>query len=144
MSSDTDFIQILNDYPDTVSLYNPISKKYRENTDYDYVSWKAMVGDKADNIPGVRRVGKKTAEKILSTEGELGSRLEDPIFKSAYDKSYSLIKLLDLTDDDDDIEYTRRLYLPDEIISMFEDLEFNSLLEEYTLDKYLNTFETLS
>lgn len=144
LSSDTDFIQILNDYPDTVRLYNPVSKKYRENTDYDYVSWKAMVGDKADNIPGVRRVGKKTAEKILSTEDGLEERLRDPIFKTAYDKSYSLIKLLDLSGDVDGIEYTRRLFLPDEIISMFNDLKFNSMLSEDALEKYLKTFETLA
>ena len=77
ISSDTDFIQILNEYPKTVRLYNPISKKYRENTEYDYVAWKAMVGDKSDNIPGVPRIGKKTATKILLTDGELDRGKED-------------------------------------------------------------------
>ena len=143
LSSDTDFIQILNTYPESVKLYNPVSKKYRENTVYDYVSWKAMVGDKADNIPGVRGVGKKTATKILSTDGELDRRLEDPLFKKAFEKSYSLIKLLDLEQDEDGIEFTRARLNTESIKNLFFDMNFNSMLEENYLKKYFNTFEKL-
>lgn len=144
LSSDTDFIQILNDYPDSVRLYNPVSKKYRENTQYDYVAWKAMVGDKADNIPGVRGVGKKTATKILTTDGELSKRLKDPIFKNAFDKSYELIKLLDLEQDEDGIEFTKAELDIDSIKSLFFDMNFNSMLEENYLKKYFNTFEKIN
>ena len=95
LSSDTDFIQILNLYPDNVKLYNPISKSYRQNTDYDYVAWKAMVGDRADNIPGVKGIGKKTANKILSTEGELSKRLKNP-FLEDFCKAIDRKNILDL------------------------------------------------
>jgi DNA polymerase-1 len=96
VSSDTDFIQILNDHSETVSLWNPITKSYREAPPYSYLSWKSMVGDRTDNIPGVPRIGKKTAEKILRSEGGLKKRLEQPDFKEAYEKSFSLIKLADV------------------------------------------------
>lgn len=143
-SSDTDFIQILNNYSDNVKLYNPVSKAYRDNTEYDYVAWKAMVGDKADNIPGVRGVGKKTATKILSTEGELEKRLEDPIFKKSFDDSYNLIKLMDLTSEEEEIIFTKAKLNIDNIKNDFLDMEFRSMLEEKYLNNFFNTFQNLS
>jgi len=143
VSSDTDFIQILNEFPSSVTLYNPLTKSNRENTSYDYVSWKSMVGDRADNIPGVPRVGKKTAEKILSKEGELDSRLSDPTFKKAYDKSYSLIKLDDMMSVRDEIEFYRPDLNEDAIIELFKDMSFDSLLGNQFLEKFFDTFRRL-
>ncbi len=144
VSSDTDFIQILNNYPDKVRLYNPVSKVYRENTEYDYVAWKAMVGDKADNIPGVRGIGKKTATKILLTKGELKNRLDNPIFKTSFEKSYNLIKLLDLSNDEDDIEFTKAKLDCEAIKTDFLHMKFSSIVEENYLKKYFNTFDFLA
>ena len=144
VSSDTDFIQILNNYSDKVKLYNPVSKEYRDNTEYDYVAWKSMVGDKADNIPGVRGVGKKTATKILITEGELDRRLEDPLFKKSFDSSYNLIKLLDLTDDEEEIVFTKSKLNCDNIKNDFSSMGFKSMIDENYLDNFFNTFQKLS
>jgi DNA polymerase-1 len=143
LSSDTDFIQILNEFPDNVSLYNPIAKKYRENTEYDYVSWKAMVGDKADNIPGVKGIGKKTAEKILLKKGGLDDRLADLNFKSQYEKSYELIKFADLSDIKDQVIISSSELDIDSIESAFYNMGFNSMVKESYLDKYKKTFSSL-
>ena len=64
VSSDTDFIQAL-DISDKVRLWNPVSQQFRERLDVDYTKYKAMVGDKTDNIPGVKGIGKVGAIKIL-------------------------------------------------------------------------------
>jgi len=144
LSSDTDFIQVLNLYPTKVKLYNPVSKLYRDNTDYDYIAWKAMVGDKSDNIPGVRGIGKKTATKILETEGELQKRLENPLFKSGFDKSYNLIKFLDLNDEEESIEYTKAKLDYDSIKDEFLSMGLNSMLEKNYLENYFNTFNFLT
>lgn len=51
VSTDTDFIQLTQQYP-TVQLYNPVTKKFvAPPTDYNYVVWKALDGDTSDNIP---------------------------------------------------------------------------------------------
>ena len=137
LSSDTDFIQILNEYPDNVKLYNPISKKYRQNTDYDYVSWKSMVGDKADNIPGVKGIGKVGATKILKTSGLLEEKMINKSFKESYTKSYGLIKLMDLGDEEDSIMITSSIFDIDSVEAEFESLSFKTMLT----DKYLSSYD---
>jgi DNA polymerase-1 len=144
VSSDTDFIQILNEFPETVALYNPLTKANRDNTDYDYVSWKSMVGDRADNIPGVPRIGKKTAEKILTKKGELDRRLSDSIFKEAYEKSYSLIKLDDMMAVKNEVSFYRPDLDEAAIILFFKEMNFISLLSGQFLEKFFDTFDGLS
>jgi len=143
VSSDTDFIQILNEFPNNVRLWNPIAKKYRENTDYDYVSWKAMVGDRADNIPGVSRIGKKTASKILNQPSELESRLLDESFRKAYELSYSLIKLADLSSVSSEIVFSDSSFNREKIIESFERMGFSSILDEPYGEEFFKVFEDL-
>ena len=139
ISSDTDFIQILNEFPDSVKLYNPVSSSYRQNTEYDYVSWKAMVGDKADNIPGVRGIGKKTASKILSTSGELARRLEDSRFNSEYNISYELIKLIPV--DTSGLEVSSSLFDEEGVRLCMENMGFGSMLKEPYYSNFVSVFD---
>ncbi len=138
VSSDTDFIQVLNKFPDTVQLFNPVSSSYRQNTEYDYVSWKAMVGDKADNIPGVKGIGKKTASKILSTDGELTKRLEDSRFNNEYHTSYELIKLLPV--DTDGLEVFKPEFNKEKVTTTFSEMGFESMLKEPYYSNFISTF----
>ena len=64
ISGDSDFIQLLDTNP-AVKIYHPIKKAYIEKPDYNYLDWKALCGDKTDNIPGIKGVGAKTAEKLV-------------------------------------------------------------------------------
>ena len=138
ISSDTDFIQILNDYPDTVRLYNPVASSYRQNTDYDYVAWKAMVGDKSDNIPGVKGIGKKTASKILSKDGELENRLKDSRFYNEYNISYDLIRLMPV--DTAGLEVSASRFNEEEVRISFKNMGFESMLKEPYYSKFISTF----
>jgi DNA polymerase I len=142
-SSDTDFIQILNEFPKSVRLWNPVTKAYRGNTEYDYVAWKAMVGDRTDNIPGVRGVGKKTATKILSASNGLKDRLSNPTFKVAFEKSYELIKLSDMADETDAIDYSGGSYNKENIVSSFSDMGFETMLSEPYRQRFLDAFALL-
>ena len=143
ISSDTDFIQILNEFPDTVSLYNPVSKKYRDNTSYDYVSWKAMVGDRTDNIPGVPRIGKKTATKILETTGELDRRKSDLNFLNAFNNSYSLIKLSSIDDDADLVSYSDSIFLEKEARESLSSMSFKFSVDDPSWSRYIEPFNKL-
>ena len=141
VSSDTDFIQILNEFPDRVQVWNPLAKNYRENTPYDYVSWKSMVGDRTDNIQGVPRVGKKTASKILNSPGELASRLKDPDFKRSYDTSYELIKLKNVPHSELCFSGSNTEW--EVVKKSFNDLSFKFSFDETSWEEYQNTFDCL-
>ena len=141
ISSDSDYIQIINEF-DNVKLYNPVAKKWRSKTDYDYVSWKAMVGDRSDNIPGVPRIGKVTAGKILKN-GTLNERLKDNKFRDNYEISYNLIKLMDLKDIESEIEMTKAKFDLDSLTKLFKDMQFASILEEDYLSSFKTIFEEL-
>ncbi len=81
VSSDKDLQQLLGQ---GVVIFNP--DKYKSNTEiYDeeiftanfkfapsaFADYLAMVGDKVDNIPGIKNVGKVTAENLLSQFGSI-------------------------------------------------------------------------
>ena len=145
ISSDTDFIQIINNHKN-ITLYNPITRSFRECTDYDYVSWKSMVGDVADNIPGVKGIGKKTATKILSSTTELAARLASDSFSQIYNRNYNLIELKNLSEGDLPQLQVHGPNVLDraKIESDFREMKFESMLKESTLEKYLSTFENVA
>lgn len=72
ISSDKDLIQLIQD---DVEIFDPLKKKYitpdlifkkygiRYSQMVDYLS---LVGDTSDNIPGVKKIGAKTAAKLLN------------------------------------------------------------------------------
>lgn len=73
VSTDTDFIQLIND---NTYLYIPRGKKsilYNKDKVYEkyntypnqYILYKSLIGDKSDNIKGIKGIGRVTAAKIL-------------------------------------------------------------------------------
>jgi 5'-3' exonuclease len=71
VSVDQDFLQLVQE---TVSVYSPIKDIHITNHNFsdligvdveDFLTYKALIGDKSDNIPGLPKVGEKTAKKIL-------------------------------------------------------------------------------
>lgn len=76
MSTDKDFLQVVNE---NVDMWNPIRKKvYHVDSVLDeygihphnFAIFRAMDGDKSDNIPGVKGVGLKTLIKNFPQLGE--------------------------------------------------------------------------
>ena len=67
VSSDTDFCQLMSD---TVKVYNPIKKELLVSpvAPDKYVEYKAMVGDTADNIHGIKGIGPKKALAVIESD----------------------------------------------------------------------------
>ena len=98
VSSDTDFIQLCQDESNNTKLYNPIKKQFREIPDYPYAKWKALRGDSADNIPGIRGIGNKRAANLLSDETLLENFLQsNEEHKLLFHKNIDMIELRPLT-----------------------------------------------
>ena len=89
-SSDTDLIQLLGD--PRVKLWAAAQKKYREPSEVDYVSMKALIGDRSDEIVGVRGIGPKKAEKIVR-EGVEDYLQKNDEFREIYERNLKMIRL---------------------------------------------------
>jgi DNA polymerase-1 len=135
ISSDTDFIQLLSSSSDKIKLYNPIKKVFIEAPEYDYVMWKALTGDKSDNIPGFDRVGPATARKLVTNAEKLEKFLSVEDRLTLFEKNIELIRLENV--DCKKLQISKSVYHSNEIKNEFKTMKFTSLLS----DKYWNNFE---
>lgn len=78
VSHDKDLYQLIED--DVVVLVDAISKKVFNERHCDekygvhptqFIDYQSLIGDSADNVPGVKGIGKVTAQKLLSQFGTL-------------------------------------------------------------------------
>ncbi|HUS94880.1 MAG TPA: DNA polymerase I [Patescibacteria group bacterium] len=151
VTGDRDLLQLV-DYNTVVEL--PPGRHQRNPTVYDLkavvesmgvrpdqvVDYKALVGDKSDNIPGVAGVGAKTAVKLLeeyqtldeiyansdSISGAMGKKIA-----AGKDNAYLSYKLARIiTDAPIQLELTECVtqeYEPTAVLALFRQLEFRSL-----------------
>ncbi|MEM7605375.1 MAG: DNA polymerase I [Myxococcota bacterium] len=77
ISGDKDFVQLIDDdvrMVDTVKDVTYDAELVRKKwgvTPARFTDYLALVGDTADNVPGIRGIGPKTAKKLLATYGDL-------------------------------------------------------------------------
>lgn len=135
---DRDLCQLINE---KVSVYDPIRKyeitndnfeeklKYRKE---DFIKVKALQGDKSDNIPGIKGMGKVKTEKYLKGDIEL---TEDEI--KIYNKNLQLVKL---TNDPEEVDYVnKQIYKAsfntnwDTFLDRCKELKFNNILKKDTV-----------
>tara|TARA_R110000851_G_scaffold47719_10_gene115856 strand:+ start:257 stop:1066 length:810 start_codon:yes stop_codon:yes gene_type:complete len=138
ISSDTDFIQLIN-ADSRCEVYNPITKKWRAPPCSDYVGWKSLVGDSADNIAGFKGVGNKTATKLMEDPTLLQEFLEKCQGTSQYEKNRELIAFEFV--DSNDVEVSSGISDWDSLENRFKDLGFWSMVNKTSWPKYVKTFE---
>lgn len=140
LTSDGDLSQLMEFFPDSVEVYNPIFRKYitvKENV----VLEKAICGDKSDNIPGLFRVGKKTFEKMLKDEKEWNKVLNKENNQKIFE---SFLKIVDLREypkhlqerilkTDEEINYSE--FKPQEIEKFLFDNKMRNLLDRWSRTK---------
>ena len=143
VSSDSDFIQLLNFENYNIQIYNPIKKKFISTPDYDYVIWKALKGDATDNIPGIPGIGDKTALKIVNDSQKMKTLLENKEKREIFERNVNLIRLVDFSNDMSKLERKTGTGDFDMIKQTFEDLGFDSMLKEKTWNKFESTFQEL-
>ena len=144
VSSDTDFIQSISE---NINLYNPVQKKFLESTEYDYVSWKSLVGDKSDNIEGFKGIGNKKAQKLLSDSSMLENFLIKENNREIYNRNIFMIKFHELSSNEISTLQLHSLNdKPDwnNLKQIFVDYEFNSMTnKDKTWNNFVNTFNNL-
>ena len=141
VSSDSDFIQLHNIID--IKLYHPIKKSFIDKPDYDYVMWKALRGDKTDNIPGIKGVGDKTALKLVKDDEKLIEFLKNTTYREIFERNVNLIRLVNLSGRENEFEANHGMFNPEILKETFETFEFASMVSEKPWQKYCQTFEGL-
>lgn len=143
VSSDTDFIQLCQDAKNT-TLYNPIKKNFREVPEYPYAMWKALRGDSADNIAGIKGIGNKRAAQLLEP-----NRLDEyfeklPQNRQIYLQNLDMIALREMTGEERlSIEDSFPEQHLDTLRDTFTTLKFKSMISEKAWGKYSSPFKEL-
>ncbi len=142
VSSDTDFIQSINE---NTLLYNPVRKSFIDGVEYNYVSWKSLVGDKSDNIIGFKGIGDKKALKLISNNTRFEEFLSNEDNKAKYENNFFMIKFHDIEDDKEDIAFlVNKKSCWEGLKKEFINFEFSSIIaKDKTWEKYVKTFNYL-
>ena len=125
VSSDTDFLQLLNQ-DSRCELYNPVAKKFREPPC-------------SDNIEGFKGVGNKTALKLLDSPEKLQQFLSDKNGNEKYALNRELIQFEHLNEADVEVSHGSANW--DSLRNAFRDLGFWSMVNNTAWTKYTTTFK---
>ena len=144
ISSDSDFNQLLNTY-DLLNIYNPVKKSFVEKTEYCYLTWKSLRGDKTDNIDGIKGCGDKTALRLVKDPILLETWLaKDESRRSIMNRNLSLIRLKIFSDDEwKEIEEESFCLNESLIKETIEIFNFTSMLKEKAWKNFIKTFKNL-
>ncbi len=161
VSGDRDLLQIASEHikiriPKTKGGKTEVEDYYAKDvqdryqvTPVQFIDVKALMGDASDNIPGVPKVGEKTATELIVQYGsleEIYNHIED-ITKKAIKESLAanreladLSKVLATINIDSDITFTYEQaavgdFYTKEAYVLFKDLEFKNLLGRFEENK---------
>jgi 5'-3' exonuclease len=144
-SNDKDFAMLLaQDDTGRVKVYDTGSKSYREKPTHNALVYKALTGDKSDNIPGVPGFGPKKADKAASDPAFDPARALSAESLEVYERNVKLVSFLELNQDDwRKVQADRGKFDPAGLIIDFAMLGMESLTEEKTFQKICDTFGAL-
>ena len=142
LSSDTDFIQLLE--KGNISLWNPIKKKFIERWPVDYVTWKALKGDPADNVKGIRGIGAKRAFSLCEDLDILRQFLDaDTARRDIFESAKAQIRLADIQPDCALWEIVTNRFNEATVKSTFTEYRFKSIIGK-AWKKWKTTMEILN
>jgi len=144
-SSDTDFIQLCQVEGNDVKLYNPIKKDFRDPPEYPYAEWKALRGDSADNISGLKGIGNKRATSLLTEEGAFEAFFtKKPELRSQYDNNLEMIELKEMSDEEySDVELWFASDSLQTLRDTFTQMNLKSMITDKAWNNYIKPFGDL-
>lgn len=162
VTGDKDLLQLVDDHVTVLLTRKGISEvdqydnsKVHERYNIDpikIIDLKGLMGDNSDNIPGVPGVGEKTAIKLLTQFGSLeeiyasidevsGKKLKEKLTdnkeQAFMSRTLATIERQAPVDVSlNELEFTHTV--SDELVSLFKELEFNTLLERIGYEEKIN------
>ena len=146
-SNDQDFKQLLTtDEFGKIRVYDLGKKEYMTKPEHDALVYKAIVGDKSDNIPGIPGYGPKKALKLTQAIADGSFDLEHlgQEHYDVYQRNLKLIKFLELDQDQwRRVQADRGKWDPAALMIDFCMLGMESLAEEKAYNRMCDTFGSL-
>lgn len=161
VSPDKDMMQLVQG---NIKVFNPVSETlYDEQkivdkygiTSSQFVDYLTMIGDSSDNIPGIKGVGPKTAQTLLTELGSLENILQnidklpqkykkffEGIDPEQIERSKRLVKLYEVPIDIDIQELKKGNQDLLRLKELFRELGFKSLLNENHREKHQKKTES--
>jgi len=135
VSTDKDFLQVINNQINVLSPRGKLSILYTPNVFYEkfgiqvcqYTDFKVLVGDPSDNIDGIFGIGNKTAVNLLTQFGTL-----DNVYENLGLLSVRVVRLL--------VEGREKVQKNSELLKINSDIELNISLCDLG---YLANFKTM-
>jgi len=140
VSHDKDLYQLIDD--GVVTIVDAIKRKSVDEkacyekygvTPKQFIDYQSILGDSADNVPGVRGIGKVGAEKLLKEYGTL-------------DNIYSNIESIQGATQKKLLESKEQAYMSQELVTLKNDVFFSIDFQEYKMDienPFLNIYDEL-
>lgn len=137
LSSDSDFIQLLQKGYNNLKIYNPIKKQFMEAPEYHYLAWKCLAGDASDNIPKLLTPAK--ALKTIQDSSKLEEFLSSEENRANFNINKQLIEIKMIPEEELILEECVKNF--DLLKEEFVKMEFNSIVNEVSWKKYIDTFK---
>lgn len=155
VTHDKDLFQLVNQ---SITIYDPVKEIHLDNKKvkeifgvfpHQVVDVLALWGDPTDNVPGVPGIGEKTSKTLINQFGSLENliknlpRLKNPRLREKIEKNLDKLRLSQqLVTIEENLCFKFKLedFAPSEpnhkeLFSLFQELEFSSLLSEYVEKK---------
>lgn len=139
LSNDSDYIQLLQRGYPNCRIYNPIKKTFMEAPAYPYVAWKCLNGDKSDNIPALLKP-KKALDTVNSPE-LFKKFMEVEENRANFSLNRQLIEFRSVPMEEITIHEGHRNF--DIVKQEFERMDFQSIINDKSWNKYTKTFDCL-
>jgi 5'-3' exonuclease len=139
ISTDTDYIQLLQRGYPKIQIYNPIKKTYMKAPDYPYVAWKCLNGDKSDNIPALLKP--KKAIQTVSDPELFQKFLEVEENRVNFNINRQLIEFRHVPEEEIVIQEGMRNF--QFLFDAFKQMKFESIIRKDVWTKYTKTFNCI-
>lgn len=139
VSTDTDYIQLLQKGYPSVQIYNPIKKTYMEAPTYPYVAWKCLAGDKSDNIPPLLKP--KKAVDTVSNPALFKKFLETEENRANFSIHRQLIEFQSVPLEEIEIQEGERNF--QFLYDAFSQMKFETIVRSDTWKRYMKTFDCI-
>ncbi len=139
ISTDSDYIQLLQRGYPSCRIYNPIKKDFMVAPNYPYVAWKCLAGDTSDNIK--KLLTPKKVEATMASPEAFQKFMDIEENRANFSINRQLIEFRSVPMEE--LEITEGVKNFTALKESFAQMKFESIINEKSWQKYCSTFDCI-